>query len=132
MRATITLVPAETPNVRNVMSFYAETSFDSTGNSDFDLVAGESQKVVQFTVPIAGTVLAVGGHIHDYGTRFVVVRGGTAEMRAGDLNPRHVVIEFASFAVAKACYDSPEYQAALKVRDRASVADMVLVEGYDG
>ena len=66
-----------------------------------------------------------------YGAKFLV-RGGTAEMRAGDLNPRHVVIEFASFAVAKACYDSPEYQAALKVRDRASVADMVLVEGYDG
>ncbi len=79
VRATIMLVPAATPNVRNVMSFYAETSFDSTGNSDFDLPAGESQKVVQFTVPIAGTVLAVGGHIHDFGTRFVVVRGGTSD-----------------------------------------------------
>jgi len=79
VRATIMLVPAGTANVRNIMSFYAETSFDSTGNSDFDLPAGESQKVVQFTVPIAGTVLAVGGHIHDYGTRFVVVRGGTTD-----------------------------------------------------
>ena len=77
VRATIALAPAGTPNVRNVMSFYAETSFDTTGSSDFDLPAGESQKVVQFTVPVAGAVLAVGGHIHDYGTRFVVVRGGT-------------------------------------------------------
>ena len=65
-----------------------------------------------------------------YGAKFLV-RGGTSEMRAGELKPRHVVIEFASFAQAKACYDSPEYQAALKVRNRASVADMVLVEGYD-
>jgi hypothetical protein len=79
VRATITLIPAGTPNIRNVMSFYAETSYDSTGNSDFDLPAGESQKVVQFTVPVAGAVLAVGGHIHDYGTRFVVVRGGTTD-----------------------------------------------------
>jgi hypothetical protein len=79
VRATITLVPAGTPNVRNVMSFYAETSFDSTGASDFDLPAGESQQVVQFTVPVAGAVLAVGGHIHDYGTRFVVVRGGASD-----------------------------------------------------
>jgi hypothetical protein len=79
VKATITIIPAGTPNVRNVMSFYAETSFDSTGNSDFDLPAGKSQKVVRFVVPIAGRVLAVGGHIHDYGTRFVVVRSGTAD-----------------------------------------------------
>jgi uncharacterized protein (DUF1330 family) len=34
--------------------------------------------------------------------------------------------------VAKACYESPEYQAAVKVRDTASVADLVICEGYDG
>ena len=52
-------------------------------------------------------------------------------MRAGHLQPRHVVIEFPSYAIAKACYDSPEYQAAVKVRDTASVADVVVIEGYD-
>lgn len=79
VQATITLIAPGTANVRNVMSFYAETSFDSTGNSDFDLPAGTSAKVVQFAVPIAGEVLAVGGHIHDYGTRFTVVRGGLTD-----------------------------------------------------
>lgn len=79
VRATITLIPAGTANVKNVMSFYAETSFDSTGASDFDLPAGPSMKVVQFQVPVAGQVLAVGGHIHDYGTRMVVVRAGTTD-----------------------------------------------------
>ena len=68
-----------------------------------------------------------------YGAKFLVRGGGdAAEMRAGKLNPRHVVIEFESLAVAKACYDSPEYQAALKVRDQASVADLVICEGYTG
>ncbi len=66
-----------------------------------------------------------------YGAKFLV-RGGTSEMRAGSLLPRHVVLEFPSYAVAKACYDSPEYQAAVRVRDTASAANVVIVEGYDG
>ena len=63
-----------------------------------------------------------------YGAKFVV-RGGASEVRAGTLKKRHVVLEFESYAAAKACYDSPEYQAAVKVRDTASVADFVIVEG---
>jgi len=66
-----------------------------------------------------------------YGAKFLV-RSGTSEVRAGSLKPRHVVIEFDSYATAKACYDSPEYQAALQVRNTASDADMVIVEGYEG
>jgi uncharacterized protein (DUF1330 family) len=39
------------------------------------------------------------------------------------------VIEFESYAVAKACYESPEYQAAAKIRDEASEAQLVIIEG---
>lgn len=74
VRATFTLVPEGAANVRQVMGFYAETAYDSTGNSSFDLPAGATRRVVEFTVPVAGQVLAMGGHIHDYGTRFIVVR----------------------------------------------------------
>ena len=66
-----------------------------------------------------------------FGAKFLV-RGGVSEMRAGRLQPRHVVIEFPSYAVAKACYDSPEYQTAAKVRDTAGIVDIAIVEGYDG
>jgi uncharacterized protein (DUF1330 family) len=70
-----------------------------------------------------------------YGARFVV-RGGQHEARGGKANERqgqrHVVIEFASYDVAKACYDSLEYAAAAKIRDEAAVADIVIVEGWDG
>ena len=66
-----------------------------------------------------------------YGAKFVV-RGGPSEIKSGKLGGRHVVIEFDSYATAKACYDSPEYKAAIVVRDRASTADVVVVEGYDG
>jgi uncharacterized protein (DUF1330 family) len=68
-----------------------------------------------------------------YGAKFVV-RGGPYEVRAGSRpqGQRNVVIEFESYAQAKACYDSPEYQAACKVRDEASTADVIIIEGYDG
>ncbi len=45
---------------------------------------------------------------------------------------RNVVIEFPDYATALACYNSPEYQANIKVRQPHSVADLVIIEGYDG
>jgi uncharacterized protein (DUF1330 family) len=46
-----------------------------------------------------------------YGVRFLV-RNGACEVHGGSLQGRrHVVIEFESYAIAKACHDSPEYQA---------------------
>jgi uncharacterized protein (DUF1330 family) len=67
-----------------------------------------------------------------YNARFII-RGGKFEQRAGsDSGDRHVVIEFESYDVARACYDSPEYKAAAAIRDEASDASVVIVEGYDG
>ena len=45
---------------------------------------------------------------------------------------RHVVIEFDSYATAKACHDSPEYQAAARIRNEASTAELTIIEGFDG
>ena len=44
---------------------------------------------------------------------------------------RHVVIEFESYATAKTCHDSSEYQAAARIRDEASTADFVIIEGHE-
>lgn len=67
-----------------------------------------------------------------YGGRFLV-RGGTSEtVRGLDGRTRHVCIEFDSYETAKACHESPEYQAAAKVRDQGAKIDLVIVEGYDG
>ena len=67
----------------------------------------------------------------EFGARFLV-RGGTKEIREGTLRSRTVVIEFADFATAKACYDSVAYQDAKALRDPVSQGDMEIVEGYDG
>ena len=66
-----------------------------------------------------------------YGCKFLT-RGGKSEMVEGKLRSRVVVLEFPSFEAALACYRSPEYAAAKKLRETASVADIVVLEGYDG
>ncbi|MFK8253645.1 DUF1330 domain-containing protein [Ancylobacter terrae] len=66
-----------------------------------------------------------------YGARFLV-RGGPFEAVEGTPRARNVVIEFADYATALACYRSPEYQHALAFRTAASRAEVIIVEGYDG
>jgi uncharacterized protein (DUF1330 family) len=67
-----------------------------------------------------------------YGARFLV-RNGECEVPEGNLKGRrHVVLEFDSYETAKACYDSSEYQAAIKIRLEASTGDIVIIEGYEG
>ena len=66
-----------------------------------------------------------------YGARFVV-RGGTFEPMEGQSRARNVVIEFKDYATALACYRSPEYQRAMALRKGHAIADIIVIEGYDG
>jgi uncharacterized protein (DUF1330 family) len=66
-----------------------------------------------------------------HGARFLA-RGGRFENPEGRTRARNVVIEFPSYEAAVNCWHSPEYQAALKIREPVSIADLVIVEGYDG
>ncbi|HNW61787.1 MAG TPA: DUF1330 domain-containing protein [Piscinibacter sp.] len=66
-----------------------------------------------------------------FGGRFLA-RGGRFENPEGSARSRNVVIEFPSYQAALDCWNSPGYQAAVKLRQPVSVADIVIVEGYDG
>jgi uncharacterized protein (DUF1330 family) len=69
------------------------------------------------------------GAIASGGGRFVV-RGGELAVLEGDWNPtRLVILEFEDLEAAKAFYASPEYQAAIKLREGAARLNMVAVEG---
>ena len=64
-----------------------------------------------------------------HGGKFLA-RGGAGEAKEGGWTPsRVVIIEFPSLAAANAWYDSPDYQAALKVRMANSTGRVIIVEG---
>ena len=60
------------------------------------------------------------------------MRGGKFENPEGTSRSRNVVIEFPDYESALACYRSAEYQANIKVRLPHSLAELVIIEGYDG
>ena len=66
-----------------------------------------------------------------FGARFII-RGGQFEAPEGTPRARNVVLEFTDYATAVACYQSAEYQAAKALRVGKSVADVIIIEGYDG
>ena len=63
-----------------------------------------------------------------YGAKFLVRAGRHADPE-GPTGNRHVVVEFETYDRALACYESPEYQDALKFRLAASTGHFVIVEG---
>lgn len=63
-----------------------------------------------------------------YGARFLI-RGGAFIAPEGPARERHVLIEFDTYERALACYHSPEYQAAAKLRQSSAESEIVIVEG---
>jgi uncharacterized protein (DUF1330 family) len=66
-----------------------------------------------------------------FGARFLA-RGGPSEVVEGNARARRVILEFPDYAAALACYHSTEYAKAIALRTGASIADIVVIEGYDG
>ncbi len=63
-----------------------------------------------------------------FGANFLA-RGGALTELEGNSRARNVVIEFPSVQHAIDCYNSPEYQAAAKIRQEVADAEMIVVEG---
>lgn len=78
-----------------------------------------------------GYVAANGAAFAKFGARFLV-RGGKSETPEGSSRDRNVVLEFPSYEAALACYRSPEYEKAMRLRANAATADLLVIEGYDG
>ncbi|MFK3777244.1 DUF1330 domain-containing protein [Agrobacterium sp. NPDC089420] len=63
-----------------------------------------------------------------FGANFLA-RGGALTELEGKARARNVVIEFPSVQHAIDCYNSPEYQAAAKIRQEIADAELMIVEG---
>jgi len=67
--------------------------------------------------------------IEKYGGRFAA-RGGKAEALEGGWSPKRIVLlEFPSYEQALKWYRSPEYAPLIKLRQRASRGELIVVEG---
>jgi uncharacterized protein (DUF1330 family) len=67
--------------------------------------------------------------IAEYGGRYLA-RVGAIEPLEGSWRPeRIIIVEFPSIEQARAWYRSPEYAAALEVREKALSRDLILVDG---
>lgn len=69
--------------------------------------------------------------LEKYGARFLV-RGPAGKIAKGTPRKHNVVLEFKDYATALACYESPEYQAALVVLHQVGEVDLVIVPGHTG
>lgn len=76
-------------------------------------------------------VAANAAAFRSFGAHFIV-RGGRFEAPEGIARSRNIVIEFKDYDTAVACYHSPEYAAAKALRNGHAVADVLIIEGYDG
>jgi uncharacterized protein (DUF1330 family) len=82
----------------------------------------DPEQYEQYKAASPGAIAAGGG-------RFLV-RGGEVAVLEGDWSPaRVVVVEFENLEAAKAFYESPEYQAAIKLREGAARFNMIAVDG---
>jgi hypothetical protein len=50
-----------------VLPVYLDVNNDVGGDDTFDVTPGKSSRAFEFVSPVSGRLLAVGGHLHDYG-----------------------------------------------------------------
>jgi len=59
------------------MPFWLDVNFHPGGSDAFDVPPGGCTRVFAFTLPVSGHLLAVGGHLHRYGTSLRLVNAVT-------------------------------------------------------
>lgn len=59
----------QNPQPVNALPIYMDVNLTVGGHNTFDVPPGKSTKAYEFTLPVGGRLLGVGGHMHDYGSR---------------------------------------------------------------
>ncbi len=59
----------QNPKPVNSLPIYMDVNLTVGGSNTFDVPPGRSEKAYEFTLPVGGRLLGVGGHMHDYGVR---------------------------------------------------------------
>ena len=59
----------QNPQPVNSLPIYMDVNLTVGGSNTYDVPPGKSEKAHEFTLPVGGRLLGVGGHLHDYGVR---------------------------------------------------------------
>jgi hypothetical protein len=59
----------QNPPPVNALPIYMDVNLTVGGSNTFDVPPGRSTKAFEFSLPVGGRLLGVGGHMHDYGSR---------------------------------------------------------------
>ena len=59
----------------------------------------------------------------------IIAGKGTIDTREGEEYPRQLVVRFASYEQAVACYEDPDYQAAMEFAHEAYDRELVILDG---
>lgn len=94
-------------------------------NKGYWIVKADVYEQEKFSAYISKTPAA----LNKYGGKFLA-RAGRYEVVEGVTRSRNTIIEFPSFNMAMACWNSEEYQMAKQYRLGAAELDVVIVEGY--
>jgi hypothetical protein len=65
---TLSWIPKnQVPQPVSGLPVYFDVNLTIGGTNTYDIPAGRSEKSYEFTLPVSGRLLGVGGHMHDYG-----------------------------------------------------------------
>lgn len=59
----------QNPPPVNSLPIYMDVNLTVGGSNTFDIPPGKSEKAYEFSLPVGGRLLGIGGHMHDYGVR---------------------------------------------------------------
>jgi hypothetical protein len=57
----------QNPPPMSSMPIYMDVNLTVGGSNTFDVPPGKSEKAHEFTMPVSGRLLGIGGHLHDFG-----------------------------------------------------------------
>jgi len=70
----------QNPQPVNALPIYMDVNLTVGGTNTFDVPPGKSTKAYEFTLPVGGRLLGVGGHMHDYGSSVRLVDAETGKV----------------------------------------------------
>lgn len=82
LEVTLLYTPAKGHDVLSVMPFYVDVNNHIGGVTTFDVPPGKSSHTYEFQLPIAGKLVGIGGHLHDYGSSLELDDAATGKVLA--------------------------------------------------